>query len=208
MANQNPQGQPLMMTAQDIQTMIDNTVNAVLSAQNTQAIPVQQPQQYVQTQPVYQTAPSQPQPMIINPPAPQGIDANTMAKIIQLILQNGGNPYAIDWGNVSPMVKNAVANYVNYGNPCMTQEQVMQLLLNETRETRYAIEAREQKKSSTKHKVLKYTGMGVAGLALVAGVGYVAHEVIHRHDEDKKLSALSHFGDSFLAAKYGNKDII
>lgn len=207
MANQNPQGQPLMMTAQDIQTMIDNAVNAALSAQNTQPAPVQQPQQYVQTQPVYQTAPAPAQPMIINPPAPQGIDANTMAKIIQLILQNGGNPYAIDWGNVSPMVKNAVANYVNYGNPCMTQEQVMQLLLNEVRELRYATEARQEKKSSTKHKVIKYGAIGLGGAA-VLGLGcYVAHEVIHRHDKDKEISALNHFSDA-LAATYGNKDII
>jgi len=205
MANQNPQGQPLMMTAQDIQSMIDNTVNAVLSAQNTQAIPVQQSQQYVQTQPVYQQ-PAPAQPMIINPPAQQGIDANTMAKIIQLILQNGGNPYAIDWGNVSPAVKNAVANYVNYGNPCMTQEQVMQLLLNEVRELKYATEARQEKKSSTKHKVLKYGAIGLGG-AVVLGLGcYVTHEVIHRHDKDKEISALNHFSDA-LAAKYG-KDII
>ncbi len=204
MANQNPQGQPLMMTAQDIQTMIDNAVNAALSAQNTQAIPVQQPQQYVQTQPVYQTAPAQ--PMIINPPAQQGVDANTMARIIQTILQNGGNPNTIDWNNMSPAVRNAMANYVNYGSPCMTQDQYNQLLLNEVRELRYATEAREEKKSSTKHKVLKYSAIGLGGAA-VLGLGcYVAHEVIHRHDKDKEISALNHFSDA-LAAKYG-KDIV
>ena len=204
MANQNPQGQPLMMTAQDIQTMIDNAVNAALSAQNTQPIQVQ-PQQYVQPQPVYQPAPAQ--PMIINPPVQQGVDANTMARIIQTILQNGGNPNTIDWNNMSPAVRNAMANYVNYGNPCMTQDQYNQLVLNELRETRYAIEAREEKKSSTKHKVLKYGAIGLGGVAVVGGVCYLAHEISHRHDKDKELSALSHFGDSFLAAKYG-KDIV
>lgn len=205
MANQT-QGQPLMMTAQDIQTMIDNAVNAALSAQNTQPVPVQQPQQYVQTQPVYQQ-PAPAQPMIINPPAQQGVDANTMARIIQTILQNGGNPYAIDWNNVPPAIRSAMANYVNYGNPCMTQDQYNQLVLNELRETRYAIEAREEKKSSTKHKVLKYGAIGLGGVAVVGGVCYLAHEISHRHDKDKELSALSHFGDSFLAAKYG-KDIV
>lgn len=205
MANQNqqnPNGQ-VALTAQDIQDLIDNAVAAALAGQTPQ-----QPYVQPQVQPQYPYAPA-PQPLIINPPQTQngGVDANTLARVITTILQNGGNPNNVDWNNMNPAVRNAMIGYANWGNPCMTQDQYNQLMLNELRELRYSQEARHEKHHSTKHKVLKYGGIALGATVVVGGACYAAHEIAHRHDKDKELSALTHFGDSFLAAKYG-KDII
>lgn len=205
---QQNQNDTLGMSAQDLQQIIDASVQQALAAVST--TPAQPQPTMIPQQPVVQQPLVSPQPMIINPPQTnQGIDANTMASIISMILQNGGNPNQINWNGLNPQVQQSMIGYANWGHPAMTQTQYNQYLaqkINDLEMRQEAQDYRHERNHSKKHKVLKYGGIALGGAVLVGGGCYIAHEIAHRHDKDKEIAALTSLGNNFINAKYG-KDI-
>lgn len=201
--NQNPT--QIGLSQQDLQDIIDASIQQALSTVSVSTQQPRMPQQTMVQQPMIS-----PQPMIINPPQTnQGIDANTMASIITMILQNGGNPNQINWNGLNSQTQQAMVGYANWGHPAMTQTQYNQYLVQKINDLEMRQEAQDyhrEKQHSTKHKVLKYSGMALGGAAIIGGGCYIAHEIAHRHDKDKEIAALTSLGNNFINAKYG-KDI-